>query len=298
MDIQDIAVQRDLRARPSAVAPLAAVVPAATTGQPTAPATETIADVISAELLGGFQAWPIWMTLGLDDIRQRYRRSVLGPFWITLSMGIFILLLGVIYSRLFHVNVATYMPFLSVGYIVWGFISSATNESCMAFQEGSRIIKQIKLPYSIYVLRVVWRNFIVFLHTIVIYIPVAIIFKVVPTFYVVPGFFLVCVNQIWVAIILAIVSTRYRDIQPIVGTAIQLAMFATPIMWPVSSLGKDTIIAEMNPIYHLIEIVRAPMLGVAPEMQSWLVAIGMAIAGSMLATALLVSKSRRIVFWL
>jgi ABC-type polysaccharide/polyol phosphate export permease len=118
------------------------------------------------------------------------------------------------------------------------------------------------------------------------------------TFLAIPGLFFVIVNVIWVAAALAIVSTRYRDIQPIIGTIVQLMMFATPIMWPVTSLGNATIVAEANPIYHLIEVVRAPMLGSAPELRSWLVACGLAVAGSLLAAGLLVSKSRRIVFWL
>lgn len=259
------------------------------------------ASIISDELIAGFRVWPIWVVMGWDDIRQRYRRSILGPFWITLSMGVFILLLGVIYSRLFHTKLETYMPFLTVGYMVWGFMSSATNEACNVFHEGGRIIKQIKLPYSIYVMRVVWRNFIVFLHTIVVYIPVAIYFRVEPgpiAFLALPGLFLVVVNQIWVTLLLGILGTRYRDILPIVATIIQLAMFATPIMWMVGSNENLRLVAELNPIYHLIEIVRAPLLGTAPELRSWAVAILIAIIGWALASALLVRTARRIVFWL
>jgi ABC-2 type transport system permease protein len=113
-----------------------------------------------------------------------------------------------------------------------------------------------------------------------------------------PGLFLVVVNAAWVATFLATFSTRFRDVQPIVATTVQLLMFATPIMWTASSLGNARIVAEINPIYHLIEIVRAPMLGQAPEWQSWLVAGGFAVAGSLLAAGLLIRKSRRIVFWL
>jgi ABC-type polysaccharide/polyol phosphate export permease len=239
--------------------------------------------------------------MGWDDILQRYRRSVIGPFWITLSMGITILVLGVIYSRLFHAELQSYLPYLTVGLVVWGFISAAASDSCIAFIDASRIIKQIKLPYSVYILRVVWRNFIIFLHTIVIFIPVAIVFKIEPKLamlYEIPGLLLVCVNLIWLTTVIAILSTRYRDIQPIVGTTISLAMFATPIMWTVSALGDDKIVAEVNPIYHLIEIARAPLLGMAPEPQSWLVACGLAVVGSALAIALMVRASRRIVFWL
>src|ERR1700689_1709631 len=155
MNVQDIK-----RTTPTSTAPL---VPAAgEAAAATAKSSDTAGDIVAAEILDGFRAWRVWTILGWDDIRQRYRRSILGPFWITLSMGVFILLLGVIYSRLFHMDLPTYLPYLSVGYIVWGFISAVTTDSSGAFHEGSRIIKQIKLPYSIYVLRTVWRNFIVF----------------------------------------------------------------------------------------------------------------------------------------
>ena len=296
MNIQNIATEHAVPGDTTgAIAPTLGIAPSK------APVSGRIGSIIAAEVVAGFRAWPVWGVLGWDDIRQRYRRSVLGPFWITLSMGVFILLLSVIYSRLFHVDLETYMPYLSAGLILWGFISAATAESCQAFHEGNAIIKQIKLPYSVYILRVVWRNFIVFLHTIVIFIPVALVFKVTPswvTLYVLPGLFLVWVNQIWVAMVLAILSTRYRDLLPIVTTTIQIAMFATPIMWPVSTLNGDTLIADINPIYHVIELVRAPMIGTAPAPLSWLVAGGMAIVGCTAATALLVRTARRIVFWL
>ena len=260
-----------------------------------------IAITISQEVVAGFYAWPVWSIMGWQDIRQRYRRSVLGPFWITLSMGIFTFVLGIIYSRLFHVELHDYLPYLTVGFVVWGFISATANESCIAFSDVARIMKQIKLPFSVYVLRLVYRNFIIFLHTVVIFIPLAIIFKIAPTLTMllaIPGLLLVCINLAWLAMVIAILSTRYRDIQPIVGTVIQLGMFATPIMWTVSNLGDDKIVAELNPVYHLIEVTRAPLLDTIPALESWLVATGLAVVGSIFAIALLVRASRRIVFWL
>jgi homopolymeric O-antigen transport system permease protein len=266
------------------------------------PVTDGFVSAVRAELFAGLLAWPIWVMLGWDDIRQRYRRSLLGPFWITLSMAVFIFVLGIIYSRLFHTDIKVYLPFLAVGFIVWGFLASSANESCLAFQEGHQIIKQIKLPYSVYVLRIIWRNFIVFFHTIIIFLPIAVFFKLSPSLttmlLALPGLCLIVLNVFWVGIVLAIVSTRYRDIQPIVVTTIQLAMFATPIMWQADSLGEATIVAEVNPIYHLIELVRAPMLGTPPELLSWLVAGALAAAGWLSAACLLVAKARRIVFWL
>jgi ABC-type polysaccharide/polyol phosphate export permease len=257
-------------------------------------------DATQRDLLSAFRAWSLWTMLGWNDIRQRYRRSTLGPFWITLSMAIFIGVLGVIYSRIFHVDVETYLPFLTAGYVTWGFISQVINESCGAFQEGERILKQIRLPYGLYAFRVIWRNFIIFLHTIVIFIPVALLFQISPritVFLIVPGLILLLANLTWIGLTLAILAARFRDMPQIVATGTQILMFATPIMWPVSVLNGAPWIAEINPIYHFIELVRAPLLGSAPTPQSWAVAIGTLVLGSALSLMLLNRASNRVVFW-
>ncbi len=224
-----------------------------------------IAHTISEEIVAGFRVWPVWVIMGWDDIRQRYRRSVLGPFWITLSMGIFILLLGIIYSRLFHMELEHYMPYLTVGYIVWGFMSAAVNDSCIAFtdsqphhQADQAALFGLCAAYGVAKFHHISAHHR-HLHTRRDRLQDRT--EPAQCFRQYPGFILVCVNLIWLTTVVAILSTRYRDIQPIVGTAIQLGMFATPIMWPISSLGDARIVAEVNPAYHLIEITRAPLLG-------------------------------------
>ena len=256
---------------------------------------------VDQDLFAALREWRLWTTLGWNDIRQKYRRSIIGPFWITISMAIFILILGIVYSRIFHVGVSEYLPFLTVGYITWGFISQTTIESCTAFLEGERIIKQIRLPYAVYVLRVVCRNFIIFLHNAVVFVPVAIIFSVNPGLHglmVVPGLALLCLNLSWVALSLSILNSRFRDLQQIVTTFVQIMLFVTPIMWPLSTLGDSTYIAEINPLYHLIDIVRSPLLGQTPEISSWLVAIALMFPGSAVSMWLLRRASRRLVFWI
>src|SRR5712671_6889797 len=261
---------------------------------------ESFLDVTQRDAVAALKAWGLWTMLGWNDIRQRYRRSTLGPFWITLSMALFIGLLGVIYSRIFHTEVETYLPFLTVGYVTWGFISQVITESCGSFQEGERLIKQIRLPYGLYVFRVVWRNFIIFLHTIAIFIPVALLFRVslgLSVLLVVPALALLLANLTWVALTLAILAARFRDITQIVATMTQIMLFATPIMWPVSTLGGSTWIAEVNPLYHLIELVRAPLLGQVPAPLSWAVGIGMLVIGMAVSLLLLNRAAKRIVFW-
>jgi len=270
-------------------------------GSPARPQSSRGSSTFGRDFYEGTLAWPLWSSLAWNDIKQRYRRSVLGPFWITLSMGVLVIVLGYIYSRIFHTDIETYLPFLSLGFILWGFISTTITESCEAFRHGARIIKQIKVPYSIHILRVLWRNFIVLLHTIVIFIPVSLVFALKPNLAILlalPGLVLLCVNLAWLELVLAILSTRFRDVPLIVGTMVQVTLFATPIMWPIETLGDHRFIADVNPVYHLIDLVRAPLLGATPEALSWIVAASMAVVGWLVALALFNRVSRAIVFWL
>jgi ABC-type polysaccharide/polyol phosphate export permease len=253
------------------------------------------------DLRDGLLNWRLWSMLGWSDIQQRYRRSAFGPFWITISMAIFIVLLGFIYSKLFHQDIAVYLPYIAMGLITWGFISGTTTEACSAFIENAGIIKQIRLPYSIYTMRMIWRSFIVFLHTVVLIVPIAIFFRMTvgwSSLLAIPGMLLVVLNQIWLSIVIGVIATRFRDTVQLVATAIQISMFVTPIMWPVSAIPDARFIANINPFYHMIQLVRAPLLGEVAEPLSWIVVLVMCIIGYGLAAIALTRAHPRLVYWL
>jgi ABC-type polysaccharide/polyol phosphate export permease len=216
-------------------------------------------------------------------------------------MGFLVVSLGFIYSKIFQSDLATYLPYLALGFIVWGFLSSTINESCGAFTESERIIKQIKVSFSVFVLRVVWRNFIVLMHTLVLFIPIAIFFRVSPHFSMLlalPGLAILYVNLVWIGLIIAVLSTRFRDVPQIVTSVLQIAIFATPVLWQVSNLRGHTLVADINPLHHWLELVRGPLIGELPSSFSWLASIGSAVVGTALAVLLLRRASRRIVYWL
>jgi ABC-type polysaccharide/polyol phosphate export permease len=253
------------------------------------------------DLYEGLSNWRLWSMLGWSDIHRRYRRSIFGPFWITISMAIFIVLLGLIYSKLFHQELAVFLPYIAMGLITWGFISGTTTEACGAFIENSGIIKQINLPYSIYAMRMIWRSFIVFLHTVILIVPIAIVFRMhlgLSMLLAVPGMFLVVLNQIWLSVVIGVIATRFRDITQIVATAIQISVFVTPVMWPVSAIPEARLIADINPFYHLIQLVRAPLLGEGVEPLSWIVVLAMCVIGYGLAAIALTRAGPRLVYWL
>src|SRR3989338_5643978 len=126
------------------------------------------------DIVGAIKKWRICLALARQDIKLRYRRSALGPFWITISMAITVFSIGLLYGHLLHINIQRYFPFLTAGMLGWLLISLSIMEMVEGFTstEGLILIKQIKLPYTLYIHRVILRNFIVFFHHILVFIPV------------------------------------------------------------------------------------------------------------------------------
>jgi ABC-type polysaccharide/polyol phosphate export permease len=244
----------------------------------------------------------MWMRMGWLEIRRRYRRTLFGPFWTSFSLALFIVTLGVLWANLWHQDPKTYLPYLCSGMVTWVFIGAIITEGCSTFISGEPLIKTLTFPYSLLACVTVWRNFIVFLHNALIFVFVA-IYAGTPftwqTLLILPGLILIGLTGVWVAVILGLICSRYRDIQQLVSSLLQIAMFVTPIFYAPDQLqGNMVRIAEFNPLYHYVEIGRLPMLGQAPELHSYFVTIGGTIAG-WLGTLYIYSRfRRRVPYWL
>jgi len=229
----------------------------------------------------------------------RYRRSLIGPFWLTLSMGIMVGSMGLIYGELFNVEASSYLPYLTIGLLVWGLISSCLSEGCQTFIESHWLILQINVSLFMFPLRVIWRNFIVFLHNAVIYLIIVLIFGIKITWIAliaIPGLLLVFVNALWCAILLGMLSARFRDLPQIVTSLLQIAFFATPIFWRANLITTKIVVAA-NPFYHFIELIRAPLLGEAPALISWAVVGAVTIIGTGITFLFFRRFRRRVAVW-
>ncbi|WCP67272.1 ABC transporter permease [Vibrio tubiashii] len=249
----------------------------------------------------GIFSYHVWTTLGWHDIKQRYRRSVLGPFWFTLSTLIMVGVLGVLYSTLLNQEIKDYLPYLGVGLVVWQYISTCFNEGSNTFISYGFIMKQARMPITTHVMRVVWRNFIILLHSLPVVIFLMIAFGhnlTIDFLWVVPGLIVVLLNTVWISIVLSILCARFRDILPIVANIIQVAFFFTPIMWSKDLLKDRSWAADINPFHHMIEIVRAPILGSELELLSWVFAIVTMVVGFLFAHYLMVKCRDRVPYWL
>lgn len=255
------------------------------------------------DISSAMRRYPLVGMLGWQDVKQRYRRSALGPFWLTISMGVMIATIGLVFGNLFKTPMQEFLPFLTVGMIVWTFMSSVIAEGCLGFVAAEGVIKQLPLPLFIHILRVVWRNFLILAHNIVIF-PLVLIAVGKPVgleaFISIPALLLVIVNLCWVVLILAILCARYRDLPQMVNSLLQVIFYLTPIMWLPTLLparGNSNLLI-WNPLFHLIEIVRAPLLTSPMSVLNWEVSLGLAIVGWSFALAFYGRYKTRIAYWL
>jgi ABC-2 type transport system permease protein len=267
----------------------------------------------------------LWGHLGWQDVKQRYRRSTIGPLWITISMAVTAAALGGLYSQLFNQPIGTFMPYVTVGFMIWYFISACVLEGTETFIANEGLIRFLPAPLMIYVFRTVWRQVLFFAHNLVVYVLVlAIFFPQLSQPYrmvnngvmhpglswsallAIPAFLLIVINGLWVTLLFGIIATRFRDIPPVVSSFMQLFFTMTPIIWTTDLLKGGTagsaksvvdFVAKLNPFYHFIEIFRAPLVGQIQSWTHWAVCGGITVVGWTLALVALRNYRSRVAYW-
>jgi ABC-2 type transport system permease protein/lipopolysaccharide transport system permease protein len=254
------------------------------------------ADVVE----GMAKSW-MWSAMAMQDIRLRYRGSMLGPFWLTISMVIMIAAMGLIYARLFNMEITRYLPFLTVGLVIWNFVSTVIIEGCQTFLSAQNVISQVRMPFTVHAWRTVYRNLIILAHNMVI-VPFVLVIFGVPVGWsvviIVPALAVLTVNGLWISVLLGMISARYRDVPPIVMSLVQVIFFVTPIFWPPEALGVWMQALPLNPLFAAIDVIRAPLLGQAPLTYSWAVLLAVTVLGSLGTFALFAKFRPRITYWI
>ncbi|MBU9344581.1 ABC transporter permease [Burkholderia multivorans] len=245
----------------------------------------------------------LWLWAGLQDIKLRYRRSTLGPWWLTISTGILVASMGFLYAGIFKSSISDYLPHFAVGQVFWFFFSGQLNEATTAFTQFDSVLKQVKVPMTSCVLRVLVRNVIIFAHNVVIIVIVFCVFGFnfsAANLLLLPGFLILIITLFSLSMIVAMLCTRFRDLAQIVSSGLQILFFLSPIFWKADVLGGGAraLLVKLNPVYYLIEIVRQPLFGNIGIPKVWLGAVIIMIASTAIA-ALLFSRYRyRITYWL
>jgi lipopolysaccharide transport system permease protein len=214
-----------------------------------------------ADLRDGLSQWRL--ALARLDLRNRYRGSVLGPLWMSLSTLIMLIGLGLLYGTLFKLGLANYLPHLAVSLIIWQWMSTCITEACSTLIGAEGVIRQMRLPYTLHALRIAFRNSLVAAHSLPIILLVFLVFGHVPGpegFLAIFGLLLIGINMLAGGLLLGMMCARFRDIPSLVGNVVQLAFFASPILWKPELLGDAMVWMALNPFYALLETVRGPLV--------------------------------------
>lgn len=246
-----------------------------------------------------------WFHLVLSDLRARWRRSFFGILWSMLQPLGLTILISIVFSQIFNSTLAEYAPYILSGVIIWEYIAFNVTGGSMAFVQADAYIKQTKHPLAIYTLRNVLSGLIV--------LAVASVSLIGWVLVVMPQNFGWCwlaaltifpilAMFVWPwATMMAYFSTRFRDLPHALGLMLQAIWFVSPVYFEDSIFRRGNLHAllDYNPIYHLLQIVRAPLLhGEWPTLTNYLWCFGTALVFSLIAIAVGRKAEKRVIFYL
>lgn len=252
------------------------------------------------DLSGGVSRWRLAWALARLDIRNRYRGSVLGPFWMTASTAIMIAGIGILYSTLFQMSLREYLPWIAVSLLLWNTISQVVTDACQSLIGAEGMIRQIQLPYTVHVLRFVIRNAITAAHSLPLIALILLGTGALPgaeVIWIMPGILLLFINACAAGLFLGMFCARFRDVPQVVTNVMQLAFFLSPVLWKPSLLGEYTVWLVLNPFYSIMETMRGPLIEGGVSTSIWISALFYTVAMCIGSFLFFVRFRSRIAFW-
>lgn len=246
----------------------------------------------------------LWSYLGWVDVAQRYKRSSFGPFWLTANNAIITLMLSVVWANLFKIPLSQFLPYFALSNVCWIFISTVIVESATVITASEGIIRQIKIPVATLFLRMIWKNIIILAHLMPIPVVVFLLFPdaykggIFGVILSLLGLALISIFLYFIASLVGILCTRFRDIAQLIGSALQMIFLATPILWQKNLLQGREILYEINIFYHLVEVVRAPILEGIWPFKSMLIILLAILSFSLLLSHMEDRYKKSIVYWI
>lgn len=263
--------------------------------------TSMSSDSAAADIWSGLKQVRTWWLLGRNDVMLKYRRSFIGPLWITLTLIVFAFSMGLLYGQVFNQPFAEYVTYLVCGLTVWYLLQAYILESSSLVIEAGPILQNMPIKLSVFAARVVVRNIIIFMHNLLACAFVLLVLRndiTITVLYILPALLIYAAFGFGLCLLFGPISARYRDIPPAIASITQLLFFLSPIIWPPTLINPTTPAIRFNPLFHLIELARAPLLGHAPTNENWAFAMA-ATAFILLLGYLSYSLTRhRIFYWL
>jgi ABC-type polysaccharide/polyol phosphate export permease len=267
-----------------------------------APSRSTIEfeDGALPDLRASIRMLPVALIFAWGDTKARYRRSVLGPFWIVLGTAIGVAGLGYVWSAVLKVDRASFVPSITIGLVVWQFIGGVIGDAPTVLVRSSQTIRNIRTPYLFFCFQSILRQLVNLAHNAIVVIVVLAVYQHDWNWrylLVVPGLILVIVNLAWMAIIGAILGARFRDLDPLVAATMPLLFFISPVIFRQDQLPAGDWILNGNLLAHFIRAIRDPLQGLSPEWYVYAVLVAALVVGWSMALRLLNARYSQIAFW-
>ncbi|WP_269715374.1 ABC transporter permease [Caulobacter sp. NIBR2454] len=255
------------------------------------------------ELYRALGAWDVWWAIALDDVLSRYRRTALGPLWVVLAQAAFVAGLYLLHRSLFAGggDQWRYLLYLSASMPVWSLLSSLMLDGSTALLRAKGFIESYPLPMPIYIVRSIVASFVLFLHMLLVYVVVFLIVRpaLEPTMLLaIPGLLIVMLFGLGITLLLAPLSARYRDLSPALTAGMNLMFVLSPVFWTPTPEQKAQWLLQINPFYHLLEVVRTPLAGGTIEPHNWIAAVAIAVV-SLIAGVMVFGRTRSTIsYWI
>jgi lipopolysaccharide transport system permease protein len=264
-------------------------------------AVTQIPSALAEDLELGRRQLPLVVHMAWQDIRVKYARTVLGPFWITVTLGMYVMAMAFVFGGLFNTPLAVLLPWVTLGLITFGYISNIMMESSTVLINNKSMLLQTRMSFAIWVVFVTLRNMLVAAHHLVVFVGVVILLRLeisLTWLLFIPGAVIMTVFAFGIGLIAAIASARFRDLPPLIVNLYTVGLLAVPVLWRPDDLQRYRGIADYNPVTYLMAVVREPLLGQVPGQSTYVIAIVSAAVVVGLGFLLLAMTRRRIMLWL
>src|SRR5712691_7644046 len=247
-----------------------------------------------------------WLSLVKNDLRTRYRRSVLGMGWSLLHPIAMTAVLTVVFTQLFGQDPKTYAPMVLAGLACWNYIRTVTIQGCQCLFQGEPYIRQYPAPLAIYPLRAALGEMVHFIIALFLVLVLSWFFNgfsnLHTLFCLLPTIVLLFILGWSLAVLAGFANVHFQDTQHLCEVGFQILFYATPVMYTDEFLQKTSFgwLLYYNPLRAFLKMVREPILvgGNLPTLTIFSVASLTALLAFAAASLVLLRCQRRLIFHL
>jgi ABC-type polysaccharide/polyol phosphate export permease len=253
------------------------------------------------EIIGALTAVHIWGPIALDDVLARYKRTVVGPFWVIIPQAAFIFGLYTLHRHDLGGGSPDFLVYLAISLPLWSLMTAAVVDTTGSLVAAKGFIESYALPPALHIVRTIARSYIVFAHLLVIYFLVALwVDKTLPVTLIaaIPALAIIAIFGLGAGFALAPLGARFRDVAPAMQAVMMLGFVLTPVFWVPSEAQLRSPLVALNPFLYLLEVVRQPMLGRWGELYVWVDALLISLVALVVGMGIYASQRRMIPYWL